>query len=137
MCVIHWEIVSHFQSWHWLCNNAQYALTRKPKSFLLISDIPKDIFLFVLQKGITHTWKKIHYILALIHYLLKIHLRHLIFDWDRLMGILVLHLVFSVSITALTWLESVWLYIIIPVLYRRTLWNLTWYYIFCLSGRSA
>lgn len=80
-------------------------LTRKLKSYLLISDIPKDIF-FGLLKGIKHFWKKIHLYLGLDSYLPMIHLRHPIFHWDRLMGILVVYLVFSISITALRWFES-------------------------------
>lgn len=67
-CVIPRKIRSHSQNHHWLCNDAQYAFesntcSKSPGSFFFffpVSDILKDMSLFVLQKHITNIRKKIH-----------------------------------------------------------------------------
>lgn len=125
--MIPWEIISHFQTWHWLYNNYNIHLSQihtledQSHSFSYLT-FQRTSFSLCYKKALHISERKLIYILALIHHLPKIHLRHLIFDWDRLMGILAVHLVFSGSITALSKLirkKSAWLYIIIPILVER------------------
>lgn len=73
--------------------------------------------------------RKFIYILALIQYLEKIHLSHLIFDWDRLMDILAIYLIFPGSISELNKMirkQIVRLYIILPT-FRRNAHSEIWF----------
>lgn len=76
------------------------------------------------KKALHKSKRKFIYILAFFQHCLKIHLRHLIFDCDRLMGILAAYLVLPGSTTEWSKMirkESVCLYIIISALHRNEL----------------
>lgn len=90
-------------------------------SFLYLTFRRTSLSLYY-KKALHKSKRKFIYSLALIQHCLKIHLRHLIFDCDRLMGILAAYLVFPGSPTEWSKMigkQSVCLYIIISVLH----WN--------------